>query len=185
MKIGYVRVSTAEQNEERQVEALNNFGMEKLYIDKASGKNTDREQLKIMLDCVREGDIVYVLDFSRLSRSVSDLLAIMEQLEKKKVRLVSLKESLDTNTSAGKLMLHMIAAINEFERENIKERQREGIEIAKRAGKYKGRKRLETEGFEAVYCVWQQGGITAVAASRHLGISRGTFFTIESKSMKP
>ena len=103
MKIGYVRVSTAEQNEQRQVEALKKFDMDKVFIDKASGKNADREQLNLMLDYVRDEDVVYVSDFSRLSRSVSDLLVIMEQLEKKQVGLVSLKEGFDISTPTGKL----------------------------------------------------------------------------------
>jgi len=176
MKVGYVRVSTEEQNEQRQVEALEKFGVEKTYIDKASGKNTDRPQFKAMMDFVREGDIVYVLDFSRMSRSLPDLLSVMEKLKEKKVALKSLKENFDTGTPTGKLMLQVVAAINEFERENIKERQMEGIRIAQREGRYQGRKRIELEGFEEIYSLWKEGDVTAASASRHLGISRGTFY---------
>ena len=176
MKIGYVRVSTAEQNEARQLEALKQHEIEKWYIEKVSGKDTKREKLQLMLDFVREGDVIYVHDFSRLSRSVQDLLNIIETLEKKGVRLVSLKENLDTHTAHGKLMLTVIAAINAFERENLLERQREGIAIAKREGKYKGRKPLELNRFDEIYGLWKSGEITAVSASKELGISRYTFY---------
>ena len=176
MIVGYVRVSTAEQNEARQVEALKPHNIEKWYIEKVSGKDTKREKLQLMLDFVREGDEVYVMDFSRLSRSVQDLLNIVDLLNSKKVKLVSLKENLDTSTPTGKLMLTMIGAISEFERQNILERQREGIEIAKREGKYKGRKPLELDNFNEVYDNWKKRELTAVSASKILGINRGTFY---------
>lgn len=177
MRVAYIRVSTAEQNEARQLEAMKNLEIEKYYTEKVSGKNiADRSQLKLMLDFVREGDEVYVLDFSRLSRSVQDLLNIVDFLGEKKVRLVSLKENLDTSTPTGKLMLTMIGAIASFERENTLERQREGIAIAKELGKYKGKKKLNLESWDEIYNAWNKGEITAVAACKELGISRGTFY---------
>lgn len=176
MRVGYVRVSTEEQNVARQKEALTKYDIEKWYEEKVSGKDTRREQLQLLLDFVREGDEIYVHDFSRLSRSVADLLHIVEILEKKKVRLISLKENLDTHTPTGKLMLTMIAAINEFERLNLLERQREGIAIARREGKYKGRKAKELDNFDEIYKCWKNNEITAVGASELLGISRGTFY---------
>jgi DNA invertase Pin-like site-specific DNA recombinase len=182
MKIAYIRVSTQEQNEARQVEALKKYDIEKWYQEKVSGKNTKREQLQMMLDFVREGDEIYVMDFSRLSRSVSDLLDIVDMLSQKKVRLVSLKENLDTETPTGRLMLTMIGAIAEFERENTLERQREGIAIAKREGKYKGRREKELDNFNEVYRSWNNGEITAVAASKILGISRASFYNRVNKN---
>ena len=176
MLVSYVRCSDEAQNEARQLEALKKFNIEKWYIEKVSGKDTKREQLQLMLDFVREGDVIYVHDFSRLSRSVQDLLNIIETLDKKGVRLVSLKENLDTHTPHGKLMLTIIAAINEFERTNLLERQREGIAIAKREGKYKGRKPLELNRFDEIYGLWKSGEITAVSASKELGISRYTIY---------
>lgn len=145
MKIGYVRVSTQEQNEARQIEALNEKGVEKIFQEKISGKNTNRPELQNMLDFVREGDTIYVHDFSRLARSTKDLLEIVERLNKKGVTLVSNKEAIDTSTPQGKLMLTMLGAIYEFERTNLLERQAEGIAIAKREGKYKGRKPVEVD----------------------------------------
>ena len=111
--IAYVRVSTVEQNEGRQIEALKKHNIDKWFNEKVSGKNMDRPQLKAMLDYVREGDTVYIHDFSRLARSTKDLLTIVEELKAKGVHLVSNKENLDTSTPNGKLMLTMLAAINE------------------------------------------------------------------------
>ncbi|EQB86561.1 hypothetical protein M918_13800 [Clostridium sp. BL8] len=143
MKVAYIRVSTIEQNEERQVKAMDNLGIEKYFNEKISAKDTNRPKLKELMDFVREGDIVYIKDFSRLARSTKDLLELVEYFNKKKVNLISLKENLDTSTPTGKLMVTMMGAINEFERTNLLERQREGIAIAKENGAYKGRKAIE------------------------------------------
>lgn len=145
MKVAYVRVSTIEQNEDRQIEALKKHGIEKWFTEKISGKNTKRPELQAMLDFVREGDTIYIHDFSRLARSTKDLLDIVEKLNDKGVHLYSNKENIDTNTPTGKLMLTMIGAIAEFERTNLLERQREGIEIAKKKGVYSGRKAYEID----------------------------------------
>lgn len=141
MNIAYVRVSTVEQNEARQLEGLKKYQIEKWFTEKVSGKDTNRPELKNMLEFVREGDTVYVHDFSRLARSTKDLLDIVDQLNRKNVHLVSNKENLDSSTPTGKLMLTMIAAINEFERTNLLERQREGIvHMALISGRFCGRK---------------------------------------------
>lgn len=176
MKVAYVRVSTAEQNEARQVEALQAHGIEKWFTEKISGKDANRPKLQEMLDFVREGDTIYIHDFSRLARSTKDLLEIIEQLQAKKVNLVSNKEALDTGTPTGKLMLTVIAAINEFERQNLLERQREGIEIAKREGKFKGGqvKQIEEAAFMAAYEKYQKREITKTEFAAMLKISRPT-----------
>lgn len=145
MKVAYVRVSTQEQNEARQIEALEKHGIEKWFTEKISGKNTDRPELQAMLEFVRDGDTVYIHDFSRLARSTKDLLEIVELLNRKGVHLVSNKENVDTSTATGKLMLTMIGAIAEFERQNLLDRQAEGIAIAKKNGVYKGRKPIEVD----------------------------------------
>lgn len=141
MNVAYVRVSTAEQNEARQVEALKPHNIEKWFTEKISGKNAARPQLQMMLDFVREGDTIYIHDLSRLARSTQDLLNIMDTLQSKNVMLISNKESIDTSTPTGKLIITFLAAINEFERANILERQREGIAIARARGRYCGRNR--------------------------------------------
>lgn len=174
MKVAYVRVSTVEQNEARQKEALSKYGIEKWYIEKASGKNMDRPKLKEMLEFVRAGDIVYIHDLSRIARSTSDLLQIVNQLQSKGVYLFSNKESIDTTTPTGKLMLTMIGAINEFERENLLERQREGIAIAKEAGKYKGRKEVKIDNFAEHYARYQSRQVNKSQLAKELGISRPT-----------
>ena len=175
--IAYIRVSTMEQNEGRQVEALKPYSIDKWFIDKASGKNTDRPQFRQMLDYIREGDVVFVEDFSRLSRSVADLLRIVNLLQEKQVGLVSLKERIDSTTPQGRLMLTMIGAINEFERANILERQAEGIALAKQRGAYKGRKRIPLPAeWPEVYQQYATRRITAKEAMKKLGLKRNTFY---------
>lgn len=175
MNVAYVRVSTVEQNEARQIEALQKHHIDKWFTEKISGKNTERPQLQTLLDFVREGDTVYIHDFSRLARSTKDLLELVELLHRKKVHLISNKENLDTSTPTGKLMLTMIAAINEFERANTLERQREGIAIAKRNGIYKGRKRITAApGFAELYQQYQRRELTKTALASAIGVSRPT-----------
>ena len=175
--IAYVRVSTVEQNEGRQVEALKPYRIDKWFVDKCSGKNTDRPQFQAMLEYIREGDTVYIEDFSRLSRSVADLLHITDDFQRRKIGLVSLKERLNTSTPEGKLMLTMIAAINEFERANILERQAEGIALAKEKGIYKGRKRIEKPAnWQDVYSRWKQREISGAQAMKESGLKRNTFY---------
>ena len=176
MKIAYARVSTTDQNLERQLEEFRKLNIDKVFSEKISGKNTERQELQKMMDFAREGDEVFVVDFSRLSRSTSDLLDILKQMDNKGVRVISLKENFDTSTSTGKLMVTMIGAINEFERQCILERQREGIAIAKREGVYKGRPPKKLDMFDDVYIAWKAGEITAVKASELLGVTRQTFY---------
>ena len=174
MKIGYVRVSTEEQNEARQGEALNKLGVQKIYIEKKSGKNLDRPVLQEMLDYIREGDTVYVHDLSRISRSLTDLLNLVELLKKKNVHFISNKEQVDTTTPTGRLFLSIVGAINEFERTNLLERQREGIAIAKRQGKYKGRKPRTLDNVARLYEMWQCGEKSKSQIARDYQISRPT-----------
>ena len=151
MIVGYVRVSTVEQNEGRQLVTMEKYNVEKIFQEKVSAKDTNREELNKLLDFVREGDTVVIHDFSRLARSTKNLLEIVELLEQKKVNLISSKENIDSSTPTGKLMLTMIGAINEFERANLLERQREGIKLAKEQKKYKGRKAIKIDNFENYY----------------------------------
>lgn len=177
MNIGYVRVSTVEQNEARQIEGLEQYKIDKWFTEKVSAKDAHRPKLIQMLDFAREGDTVYVWDFSRLSRNVKDLLNITEQLQEKGIHLKSIKENLDTATPGGKLMLVMIGAINQFERENLLERQREGIAIAKRNGAYKGRKKVKKPiNWEEVYNKWKNREISGAEAMKLLKLKRNTFY---------
>lgn len=176
MKVAYVRVSTVEQNESRQLEALEKHNIDKWFTEKVSGKDTNRPQLQAMLEFVREGDTVYIHDFSRLARSTKDLLDIVELLNKKGVSLVSNKENLDSSTATGKLMITMIGAINEFERQNLLERQKEGIAIAKRQGKFKGGqvKKIDEATFNKLYEEYKSREINKKEMAAALKISRPT-----------
>lgn len=176
MNIAYVRVSTAEQNEQRQVNALQAYHIERWFMEKVSGKDTNRPQLQAMMEFAREGDTIYVHDFSRLARSTSDLLKIVELLQHKKIHLVSNKENIDSSTPTGKLMLTMIGAINEFERQNILERQKEGIAIAKEKGRYRGRcgVQLNSAKWKETYKRYLRREINKQKMASILGISRPT-----------
>jgi len=176
-KIGYVRVSSMEQNEARQLEAFRELPLYKIYIEKISAKDTKRPLLQQMLDYVREGDTIYIKDFSRLARSTKDLLGITDTLTMRGIKLISLKENLDTSTATGKLMLSVIGAINTFERENLLERQREGIAIAKQKGLYKGRKAIQKPpNWDEVYALYATRRITGNEAIRRTELKRNTFY---------
>jgi len=181
-KIGYIRVSTTEQNTDRQEIALNAIGIDKYFVEKASGKTTERLEFKKLMDYIREGDILYIESISRLARSTKDLLNIVEQLKHKGVGLVSLKESIDTNTPQGKFVLTIFGALAELERESTLQRQREGIAAAKLKGKHLGRRPIEIpRDFEKVYSEWKEGKIKAVQAYTELKLKKSTFYKIVNK----
>lgn len=176
MKIGYVRVSTEEQNTARQEIMLRELGVDELFVDRASGKNADRPELNRMMNFVRRGDTVIVESISRFARNTRDLLDLVEQLITKQVEFVSRKEAIDTTTPTGKFMLTVFAAVAELEREYILQRQREGIAIAKQQGKYRGRPPKVYPDFERIAARWQKGEITAVQAMKQLGMSKTRFY---------
>lgn len=175
MILGYVRVSTIEQNEARQLVTMEKYNVERLFQEKVSAKDTNRKELKNLLEFAREGDTIVIHDFSRLARSTKDLLDIVEYLNKKKVSLISVKENIDGSTPTGKLMLTMIGAINEFERANLLERQKEGIAIAKKKGMYKGRRpKKVNEMFVDLYQKYLRRELSKSEMARVLNISRPT-----------
>ena len=176
MKIGYVRVSTEEQNTARQEIMLRELGVDELFVDRASGKNADRPGLNRMMSFVRRGDTVIVESISRFARNTRDLLDLVERLTEKQVEFVSRKEAIDTTTPTGKFMLTVFAAVAELEREYILQRQREGIAIAKQQGKYRGRPPKVYPDFERIAARWQKGEITAVQAMKQLGMSKTRFY---------
>ena len=155
---------------------MRDLGVDQLYIDRASGKNADRPELKKLMGFVREGDTVVVESISRFARNTRDLLELVEQLTAKNVEFVSQKEAIDTSTPTGKFMLTVFGAVAELEREYILQRQREGIAIAKANGVYKGRKPIERPEFPAVVSEWRQGKITAVEAMKRLDMKPRTFY---------
>ncbi len=175
MRIGYIRVSTAEQNTLRQEILMETLKVDEIFIDKVSGKNTNRPELQKMLNYIRKGDTLIVDSISRFARNTKDLLELMECLTSKEVTFISIKENIDTNTPAGRFVLIIFGAIAELEREYILQRQKEGIEIAKQQGKYKGRKPKSLKN-NSVYEKWCSGEVTAVKAAKILGISRSTLY---------
>lgn len=176
MKVGYVRISTKEQNTARQNVLMEQLGVEKVYTDRVSGKNTDRPELQKMMDFVREGDTVIVESFSRFARNTRDLLDLTDALKQKGVQFISQKENIDTQGATGKLMLVLFAALAQFERETLLERQAEGIAIAKAEGRMAGRPKKAEGDFAEVYSDWKAGKINASAGARKLHIARSTWY---------
>lgn len=175
--LAYIRVSSADQNTGRQHEALSKYTIDKVYEEKLSAKDTNRPQLKAMLDFVREDDVVYIESISRLARNTLDFLNIVEQLTSKNASLISLKENIDTNTPQGKFMLSVFAALSQLERDTIKQRQREGIDLALKEGRSYGRPKVQPNAnFADVYKRWKSGNISAVQAMKVLGFSKNTFY---------
>ena len=176
MRVGYCRVSTAEQNTARQEVLLESLAVDRVFLDKCSGKNTDRPALKEMLAFVREGDTVVVESISRLARNTKDLLSLIDKFTEQGVGFISQKESINTSSPTGKFILTVFGAIAELEREYILQRQAEGIAIAKANGVYKGRKPVECPDFDKVYEQVQSGVITATRGWELLAISKSSWY---------
>ncbi len=178
VKVAYIRVSTEEQNTARQDAMMKAQGVEKVFTEKISGKNMERPQLQAMLDYVREGDVVFVESYSRLARSTADLLDIVDRLDKKGVGFVSLHENFDTTTPQGRLMVTIFAGLAAFEREQLLQRQREGIAQAKERGAYKGRQpiKVDDEAFTREVAAWKAGKQTARETMQKLGLKPNTFY---------
>ena len=176
--VAYVRVSTVEQNTDRQFADFEKQGIEidKVFEEKVSGKDRERPKLQAMIEYVREGDTVYIESYSRLARNTRDLLNIVHELEEKGVTVVSLKENFDTSTPQGRLMLTFMQGIAQFERDLIKERQAEGIAIAKEQGKFAKPVTPKPAGWKELYRQYKQREITATALAKKLGISRSLLY---------
>jgi DNA invertase Pin-like site-specific DNA recombinase len=175
-RVGYVRVSTLDQNTDRQLDGVE---LDRVFTDKASGKDTKRPQLQAALDYVRDGDTLVVHSMDRLARNAEDLLRLVRELTGRGVTVEFIKNHLTFSGKAepmAKLMLTMLAAVAEFERDLLRERQREGIAIAKAKGLYKGRKRALTseQATELVECA--RSGMPKAELARSYGISRETLY---------
>ena len=178
MKVFYARVSTESQCEERQLLMAREVGAERVFLDKASGKDLERQAFKSMMSFIREGDIIYVESLSRLSRSVRETLKLMDDFESRKIGFVSLKEKFDNTTPQGKFVLTMFSALSSLEREQMLQRQAEGIAVAKQKGKYKGRKpkQIDRVKFDAMVNEWKNNKRTATSIMREFGITSTTFY---------
>lgn len=176
-KVAYIRVSSKDQNSGRQHQVLEAYKIDRFFEEKVSGKDMNRPELKRLLDWVREGDSLYVESFSRLARNMLDLLKIVDVLIQKKVGFISLKESIDTTTPAGRLQLGVFAAIYQFERECSKERQREGIDLALAEGRAYGRPKIGIDQvFIETYQKWRKKEVTAVEAMKMVGMKKNTWY---------
>ena len=189
MKYGYVRVSTKGQNTARQDVLMKQLGVDEVFVDKCSGKNTDRPEFHKMMAALREGDTVVVESYSRMSRSTKDLLETVEKLNEMGVYFISKKENIDTSSPYGRLILTVIAGINQFEREVMLDRQREGIDampvvdgkrVSARNGRAMGRPATErTAEFDAMLERQRKGEISVQEACTALGIGRSTWYRLQ------
>lgn len=189
MKIGYVRVSTVDQNEARQIEAMKTDGVEKIYMDKKSGKDFDRPEYQKMISELHKGDVLVIHSIDRLGRNYEEIIDEWRKITKEigadiivqDMPLLNTCQSRDlTGTLISDIVLQLLSYVAQRERENIRQRQREGIEIAKAQGKYKGRvkKEIDKELFENTKTRWQSGEITKVQFAEIMGISRGTLYKL-------
>lgn len=175
-RIGYVRVSSAEQNTDRQLEGLE---IARIFTDKASGKDTRRPELEQLLKFVREGDTVVVHSMDRLARNLDDLRRLVSELTKRGVKIQFVKESLTftgEDSPMSNLLLSVMGAFAEFERSLIRERQREGVALAKQRGAYKGRKKVFSAQEVANLKQRVAGGESKAQVARDLGVSRETIY---------
>lgn len=182
MRIGYIRVSSTDQNTDRQYEVLRKFEIEKSFEEKISGKNRNRPALQDMMKFAREGDVIYIESISRLARNTKDFLNIVEELSENGVGIVSAKENIDTSSPTGKFILTVFAALSQLERDTIKQRQREGIDVALAKGTRFGRPSIQVPpNFNRTIKEWRSGDITAAEAMRQVGLKPNTFYRLVKK----
>lgn len=187
MRVGYARVSTTDQNPELQLEALRRAGCEKLFTEKASGARDDRPELaRILDDVLRAGDTLVVWKLDRLARSLKKLIATAEELERGKIGLVSLTESIDTTTPGGMLTFHVFGAIAQFERALIRERTTAGLVEARRQGRKGGRPPAMRGGdITAARAMMQEGSLPVRDIAKRMGVSIATLYRYAGKRGSP
>lgn len=173
---GYARVSTEQQNLDRQLDALQNYGVDIIYNEKMTGTKKDRPELNKLLDRMTAGDTVVIESLSRLGRSTKDLIELMELFQSKDVVLVSLKESIDTNTPAGKLLFTLMSAIAQFERDIIAERTNEGLQAAKARGRLGGRPRANPDAVKKAIKLYNTNQYTLKEIEELTGIKKDTLY---------
>ena len=177
MLVGYARVSTHDQNPELQLDALKKAGCEKVYIEKSSGAQRERPELKAALAYMRTGDTLVVWKLDRLARSIKQLIETVEDLEKREIGFRSLTETIDTTTSGGRLVFHIFAGLAEFERAIIRERTRAGLESARSRGRLGGRPRaMQADDIVAAKAMLRDPEITVEQVAEHLGVAPSTLY---------
>ena len=175
-KIGYARVSTVEQNLDRQMDMLRSYGVDKIYTEKMTGTKRDRPELNQLLERMEAGDTVVIESLSRLGRSTKDLIELVELFEKCGVQLVSLKESIDTSTSTGKLLFTIMSALAQFERDVLADRTREGLKAARARGHFGGRPRADSHKLTQAVKLYHSGQHTVKEIEELTGIKKATLY---------
>ena len=173
---GYARVSTEAQNLDRQLDALEKYGVDKIYNEKMTGTKRDRPELEKMLERMAEGDTVVIESLSRLGRSTKDLIELVELFEKRGVHLVSLKEQIDTTTSTGKLLFTLMSAIAQFERDVIADRTREGLKPARARGHFGGRPKKDPEKVKQAIKLYNTKEYSLMEIEELTGVKKGTLY---------
>lgn len=177
MIIGYARVSTTDQNLDRQIDQLKDAGCERIYSEKRSGKNVERPELIRMFDAVRNGDVIVVADLTRLGRSLKDLLDLMAQIERLGAEVRSLKEPwLDTTSAQGRLLFAIFAGLSEFERDLIRQRTREGLESARARGRKGGRPIKDEKAVQLALTMYESRKYSVKDISAATGLSRSSLY---------
>ncbi|SKA75098.1 Site-specific DNA recombinase [Clostridium sp. USBA 49] len=177
MIFGYARVSTDNQNLNRQLDQLKEAGAEKIYKEKITGTKKDRPELTKLLDYAREGDTIIITDLTRISRSTKDLISLVEELGNRGINIKSLKESwLDTTTAQGKLMFTIMAGLSQFERDLISERTKEGLKSARARGKKGGRPKKSDKDIERAIKLYNSKQYTIKEITEMTNISKPTLY---------
>ena len=185
MIYGYARVSTSDQNLDRQQDALYNYGIDKLYCEKLSGTKKSRPELDRLLKDLREGDTVVIESLSRLGRSVKNLSELMEIFNEKKIRLVSLKETIDTTSSTGRLLFTILSSLAQFERDVLVERTNEGLAAARARGRMGGRPSSNKKAIEKALALYDTNQYSVTEVTDLTGISKSTLYrAINGRDLK-
>ena len=189
-KIGYIRVSSTSQNPSRQFQQLNEIGMDIIFEEKVSGAAKDREQLQKMLEDLKEGDIIYVTDLTRITRSTQNLFELIDLIRRKKASLKSLKDTwldLSEDNPYSQFLITVMAGVNQLERDLIRMRQREGIELAKKEGMFKGRLKKYHKnhaGMKYAVKLYKEGGMTVNQICEITNVSRASLYRRLSEGNK-
>ncbi|OJG11281.1 transposon resolvase [Enterococcus aquimarinus] len=189
-KIGYIRVSSTSQNPSRQFQQLNEIGMDIIFEEKVSGAAKDREQLQKMLEDLQEGDIIYVTDLTWITRSTQNLFELIDLIRRKKASLKSLKDTwldLSEDNPYSQFLITVMAGVNQLERDLIRMRQREGIELAKKEGKFKGRLKKYHKnhaGMKYAVKLYKEGGMTVNQICEITNVSRASLYRRLSEGNK-
>ena len=173
---GYARVSTEQQNLDRQLDALNKYGADIIFNEKMTGTKRNRPELSKMLDRLTEGDTVVVESLSRLGRSTKDLIELVDLFEKKKVHLVSLKEQIDTSSPTGKFLFTLMSAISQFERDVIAERTKEGLRSARARGRLGGRPKTDVTSINKAIKLYNTRQYSIKEIEELTGVKKSTLY---------